>query len=145
MSRTAHPMAGRTVIIVKGQLAGERYEIRDWYENVKGESWRRGSNQAACDYAGRVVAERLPANDRAVFGRLLDPVKVYIAHDSELGGEVSARRVALVTMADCPTCGFARQFLGKDAEQASGGFRFVCPKDGATLEIHQRSLGSQGS
>ena len=141
MSKSKHPMAGKTVVLIKGELAGERFQVQDWFENVSGESWRRGNSPAACIYAGRVVSERLPANDRVVLGILLDTGRPHLAHDSELGGEVSRIRVALVTIAECHACGYSRQLIERDAQEAKSGFRFTCPSDGQTLTIREQTVG----
>ena len=48
------PLAGKSVRIVKGRLAGLGYVVEDWWDRVVGRSWMDCDGNPAClDYAMR--------------------------------------------------------------------------------------------
>jgi len=71
--RDKSPLAGRTVKIRKGELAGSDYVVEDWWENVYGKSWMfSDGNPAAMKYAMRtgLQAFGVPNNNDVLYGKI---------------------------------------------------------------------------
>lgn len=66
-----HPLAGQTVTIANGSLAGKVYRVEDWWDRVSGGSWMWAEgNPAAIKYAMRCGLDRLPMDDEVVYGHI---------------------------------------------------------------------------
>ena len=84
MPRCKSPLAGKTVKIKSGDLAGLEITIEDWWENVSGKSWMAsGFSPAAVQYAARVQRANLPRDDDVVYGKVLSGIGCLV-HVSEL-------------------------------------------------------------
>jgi len=88
MPREKSPLAGKTLTIKSGELAGQEITIEDWWENVHGESWMAYGFQppAVIQYAARVHVDKLPIDDDVLYGKIGNAG--YLVHISELEGEV---------------------------------------------------------
>jgi len=84
MPREKSLLAGKTLTIKSGELAGQEITIEDWWENVYGESWQVASvlNPAAVQYAMRQHRDNLPLNDEVLYGKIHN--FGYLVHLSEL-------------------------------------------------------------
>lgn len=62
------PLAGRTVQIAQGVLAGRSLVVEDWWDRAAGKSWMHCDGNPAClEYAMR---ERTPLDDEVVYGKI---------------------------------------------------------------------------
>ncbi|VVB50622.1 Uncharacterised protein [uncultured archaeon] len=72
----AHPLAGKTVKILKGDFKGEEYRLEDWWDRVSGESWMNCEGNPACiEYALRSSGLRnkedaTPIDNNVVYGKI---------------------------------------------------------------------------
>jgi hypothetical protein len=67
----AHHLAGKTVAIVSGALAGSEYRVEDWWDRLAGKSWMYCDGNPACiDYALRSSRDGLPTDDDVVYGKV---------------------------------------------------------------------------
>lgn len=81
MHDAASPLAGKTVAIVAGVLAGNQIVVEDWWDRVAGKSWMICDGNPAClDYAMR---ESTPLDDEVIYGKVGMFGK--LVHVSQLG------------------------------------------------------------
>ena len=88
MFREKSSLAGKTLTIKAGQLAGQEITIKDWWQNVNGgESWMAGGSQppAVIQYLRRVTIDKLPFDDDVFYGKIKN--MGCLVHISELEGE----------------------------------------------------------
>ncbi|GAI38103.1 unnamed protein product, partial [marine sediment metagenome] len=88
MFREKSLLAGRTLTIKSGDLAGQEITIEDWGQNVHGgESWMASGFQppAVIQYAARVPIDNLPVDDDVLYGEIKNVG--FLVHISELEGE----------------------------------------------------------
>ncbi len=67
------PLAGETIKIKNGKLAGQEYVVEDWWINVYGGSWMSAQgNPAALKYAMRTGLQdfRVPNDDDVLYGKI---------------------------------------------------------------------------
>lgn len=90
MHTSPHPLAGKVVKLGTnakrhpqfGELAGQEFEVEDWWDRVTGGSWMNANgNPAALIYAVRSGMGGLPVDDKVSYGKL-DGMGVLI-HESE--------------------------------------------------------------
>lgn len=63
------PLAGKTVSIAKGDLAGSTITIEDWWDRIAGKSWMHCNGNPTClAYAARDLDA--PLNDDVVYGKI---------------------------------------------------------------------------
>ena len=87
MHKESHPLAGKTVKIKTGQLAGAEYRIEDWWDLLTGGSWGDAQgNPAAMKYAFRSAVTDLPMDDEVVYGKI--GCLGHLVHVNELGDVV---------------------------------------------------------
>lgn len=82
-----HKLAGKTVKIVKGRLAGNDYRVEDLWININnGVSWGDSVGNPAChQYAIRAAMDGLPPDDDVLYGKI--GAFGYLVHESEIGDE----------------------------------------------------------
>ena len=85
--RSKSPLAGKTVKIKRGELAGFEIIIEDWWGNLSGKSWMASFPQPAAValYAARVRRDNLPRDDDVLYGKIANIG--YLVHISELEGD----------------------------------------------------------
>lgn len=90
MPRSKSPLAGKTVKIKTGELAGLEIIIEDWWENVHGATWRFSAEvPAVMFYAARRTRDHhLPLDDDVLYGKIGN--FGYLVHISELGDKDDA-------------------------------------------------------
>lgn len=67
----SHPLAGKKVMVLDGEFAGQEYWIEDWWDKITGGSWMfANGNPAAIDYAIRSAFECVPTDDEVVYGKI---------------------------------------------------------------------------
>lgn len=77
----ASPLAGKTVRIAGGRLAGSDYVVEDWWDRVAGRSWMHCDGNPAClEYA---VASRTPIDNEVLYGKVGGAGK--LIHISDIG------------------------------------------------------------
>lgn len=65
--------AGKTVRIIKGIFAGQKYKLENWSSIIYGNSWDACKNSVACkQYAERAYKEDLPIDNNVYYGKLGD-------------------------------------------------------------------------
>ncbi len=63
------PLADRTMVIAKGELAGAQILIEDWWDRIAGRSWMACDGNPACIiYAMRDLDT--PLDDEVVYGKV---------------------------------------------------------------------------
>lgn len=63
------PLAERTMLIAKGELAGQLIRIEDWWDRIAGRSWMVCDGNPACMiYAMRDLGT--PFDDEVVYGKV---------------------------------------------------------------------------
>ncbi|MBB6506536.1 hypothetical protein F4693_003539 [Sphingomonas endophytica] len=65
----ASPLAGTTVRILSGPLAGKEIEIEDWWDRIAGRSWVHCNGNPAClIYAMESFGD--PLDDEVLYGKI---------------------------------------------------------------------------
>lgn len=82
------PLAGTTVELIhrdtfRGGLVS--FLVDDWFDRVRGSSWKDGRDTLTFDYAGRRQFHNLPDDDDVLLGKLEDGSEKLI-HVSEIEG-----------------------------------------------------------
>lgn len=80
-----HPMAGKTLKIKYGPLAGREFVVEDWWDRLTGNSWLSMTGNPACfAYAFRVSKQIyfVPDDDEVVYGKI--GVLGHIVHETEI-------------------------------------------------------------
>ena len=71
MENEKSELAGETVKIISGELAGSDYRVEDWWENVSGKSWMFSQGNMACiKYAVRNAKDNLPVDNDVLYGKI---------------------------------------------------------------------------
>jgi hypothetical protein len=71
--QTPHPLAGKEVVIKKGEWAGKTFRVEDYWDRAAGISWKNAEGNPAClIYAMRTGTQnfRVPMNDEVLYGKI---------------------------------------------------------------------------
>lgn len=78
------PVAGKTVVLVGGHFAGQRFTVEDWADRREGSAWRDSTSSAAAEYAARAAQDGInPASNDVVYGTIGGGFE-YLIHASQL-------------------------------------------------------------
>ncbi|QDK03014.1 hypothetical protein KNU71_gp103 [Streptomyces phage Braelyn] len=67
---SAHPLAGKTVVLSSGPYAGQEFRVEDYWDRISGQSWTVSAGNPACmKYAIAQLDYPVPMDDEVLYGK----------------------------------------------------------------------------
>lgn len=86
MNKESHPLAGKTVVIARGDLKGKIFRVEDYWDKLTGRSWGESQGNPACIiYAMRTGLQKfeVPSDDEVLYGKIGS--LGHLVHVNEIG------------------------------------------------------------
>lgn len=88
MNPNRHALAGKTITIASGSLAGMEFTVQDWFHKVTGFSWQAGTDLPAVEvYAWSSKKEGLPRDNQVLLGHDRHG-DAHLVHESQIGAKL---------------------------------------------------------